>query len=128
MDRRQERSHRLRDLLAYSAIGSSLAALAILIGVHLAKTGQKPENLIKWIGFAVMTLLVFGWAIRAFRSFWTNAKFWRLMVLFVMIHVALGVLLLLRTTIVSLLPFMVVTPLEYILLSACLLRFLIQVE
>jgi len=124
----QERSHRLRDFLLYIAIGTSLAVLAIILGVHQAKTGQKPEVLLKWIGFAVMTLLVFWWAIRTHRPFWANARFWRLLALFAVIHVVLGVGLLLRTTMVSLLPFVAITPLEYFLLSAYLSRFLIQQE
>jgi hypothetical protein len=128
MPQRQERSHRIRDLLLYIAIGTLLAVLAITLGVHQAKTGQKPEVLLKWIGFAVMTLLVFWWAIRAYRRFWTNARFWRLLAVFAAIHAVLGVGLLLRTTMVSLFPFVVITPLEYFLLSASLSRFLIQKE
>jgi hypothetical protein len=128
MERRKERSHRLRDFLLYIAIGTSLAVLAIILGVHQAKTGQKPEVFLKWIGFAVMTLLVFWWAIRAYRPFWANTRFWRLIALFAAIHVVLGLGLLLRTTMVSLFPFVVITPLEYFLLSEYLARFLIQKE
>jgi cation transport ATPase len=128
MARHQERSHRIRDFLLYIAIGVLVVVLIGLLGVHQAKTGQKPEVLLKWIGFAVMTLLVFWWAIRAYRPFWANARFWRLIALFAAIHVILGVGLLLRTTMVSLFPFVAITPLEYFLLSACLSRFLIQKE
>ena len=128
MERRQVRPHRLRDFLLYVAVGSSLAILAIILGVRQAKTGQKPEVLLKWIGFAVMTLLVFWWAIRAYRPFWANARFWRLIALFAMIHFVLGLGLLLRTTMVSLFPFVAITPLEYLLLSAYLSRFLAQKE
>ncbi len=128
MERRQEHSHGLRDFLLYIAVGTSLAVLAIILGVHQAKTGQKPEVLLKWIGFAVMTLLVFSWAIRTYRPFWTNARFWRLIALFAVIHVVLGLGLLLRTTVISLFPFVAITPLEYFLLSAYLSRFLIQKE
>ena len=124
----QEVSHRLRDFLVYIAIGTSLAVLAIVLGVHQAKTGQKAEVLLKWIGFAVMTLLVFWWAIRTYRRFWSNARFWRLLVVFAIIHAVLGVGLLLRTTMLSLFPFVVITPLEYFLLSLYLSRFLIQKE
>ena len=124
----QEASHRLRDFLVYIAIGTSLAVLAIILGVHQAKTGQKAEVLLKWIGFAVMTLLVFWWAIRTHRRSWSNARFWRLLALFAVIHIVLGVGLLLRTTMVSLFPFVVITPLEYFLLSAYLSRFLIHEE
>jgi uncharacterized membrane protein len=86
MARRRESSHRIRDFLLYIAIGTLLAVLAITLGVHQAKTGQKPEVLLKWIGFAVMTLLVFWWAVRAYRPFWTNTRFWRLLAVFAVIH------------------------------------------
>ena len=119
-------SHRLKDLFLYIAIGSSLAVLAVILGVHQAKTGQKPEVLLKWTGFTVMTLLLFWWAIRAYRRFWANARFWRLITLFAIIHVFVGVCLLLRTTMTSLFPFVVITPLEYFLLAEYLARFIIQ--
>jgi cation transport ATPase len=128
MTQRHEQSHRLRDFLAYTAIGTSLAVLAIVLGVHQAKAGQKPEVLLKWVGFALMTLLVFWWAIRTYRPFWTDARFWRLLAFFAAIHTVLGVVLLLRTTMVSLFPFVVITPLEYFLLSGYLSRLLIQKE
>ncbi len=120
MAQHQVRSHRVRDFLLYIAIGMLLAVLAITLGVHQAKTGQKPEALLKWIGFGVMTLLVFWWAIRAYRPFWTNTRFWRLLAVFAVIHAVLGVSLLLRTPLVSLFLFVVITPLEYFLLSTYL--------
>jgi hypothetical protein len=120
MPQQQERSHRIRDFLIYVAIGTALAVFAITLGVHQAKTAQRPEGLLKWIGFGVMTSLVFWWTIRAYRPFWTNAGFWRLLALFAMVHVVLGTGLLLRTTMVSLFPLVVVAPLEYLLLSSCL--------
>lgn len=126
--RHQERSHRVRDFLLYIAVGTSLAVLAITLGVHQAKTGQKPEASLKWIGFAVMSLLIFWWTIGSSRPFWTNARFWGLLAVFAIMHVIVGVALLLRTTMVSLFPFVVITPLEYFLLSMCLSRFLIQKE
>jgi len=126
MEKRKERPHRLRDFVLYIGIGVSIAILAITLGVHQAKTGQKPEGFLKWIGFAVMTVLVFWWAIRAYRPFWANIRFWRLIALFAIMHVVFGLGLLLRTTMVSLFPFVVITPLEYFLLSEYLARFLIQ--
>jgi hypothetical protein len=126
MARRQERSHRIRDFLLYIGIGALLAVLAITLGVHQAKTGQKPEVLLKWVGFAVMTLLIFWWAVLAYRPFWTDTRFWRLLAVFAVIHAVLGVGLLLRTTMISLFPFVVMTPVEYFILSAYLSRFLIQ--
>jgi hypothetical protein len=126
--RHQERSHRVRDFLLYIAVGTSLAVLAITLGVHQAKTGQKPEASLKWIGFAVMSLLIFWWTIRMYRPFWTNARFWKLLAVFAIMHIVVGVGLLARTAMPSLFPFVVITPLEYFLLSVYLSRFLIQKE
>jgi hypothetical protein len=112
----QKRSHKVRDFLLYVAIAVSIVVLAGLLGVHQAKTGQKPEILLEWIGFAVLTVLVFWWVIRAYRPFWATARFWRFIALFGAIHV------------VVLLPFVAITPLEYLLLSAFLSRCMVQKE
>src|SRR6266550_4768616 len=113
MAEHQDRSHRLRDFLVYIAVGTSIAVLAVTLGVYQAKTGDKPEVLLKWVGFAIMTMLVFLWAIRTYRPFWKNGRFWRLLGLFATIHFVLGIGILVRTTVASLFPFVVVTPLEY---------------
>jgi hypothetical protein len=124
MAQQRVRPHRMRDLLVYILVGVLVVALAIALGVHQAKTGQKAEASLKWIAFAFMTLLIFWWTIRAYRPFWANAKFWKLVSFFAVIHFVLGVGLLARTTTRSLFPFAVITPLEYFLLSTCLSRFL----
>jgi len=128
MTKHKEPSHRLRDFLLYIAIGVSIAASVILLGVHLAKTWQKPEAGTKWIGFFILTLLLFWWTIRAYVPFWNNPRFWKFLVAFAVVHLVLGVGTLLRTTRASLLPFMVITPLEYYALSAYLSHFLIPKE
>ena len=116
-------SHRLRDVLLYIVIGVLIALLAITLGVYQAKMNGRPDKLLKWVGFSVMTLLVFTWVIRRrLRSM--NAQFWKLLGLFAVVHVILGVRLLLWTTTTSLIPFIIATPLEYILLSSILSRIL----
>lgn len=126
MARPQKRSHRMLDFLIYIAIGTLLAGLAIALGIHQAKTGQRAIGHLKWIGFAIMTLLVFWWTIRAYKPFWTNARLWKLLVLFAVMHLALGVGLLWSITMLSLFPFMVITPLECFLASAFISHFLLQ--
>src|SRR5438034_7737754 len=90
MTKHKEPSHRLRDFLLYIAIGVSIAASVILLGVHLAKTGQKPEAGTKWIGFFILTLLLFWWTIRAYVPFWNNPRFWKFLVAFAVVHLVLG--------------------------------------
>ena len=121
---RTPRSHRIRDLLFYVLIGVALALVIILLGVYQAKAGQKPQALLKWIGFAGMTFLVFLWLIRAQRAQWTNYKFWRHLVFLALIHLACGMAIVSRLTSASLFPFALATALEWYALSAYFARFL----
>lgn len=120
--RRDQGSHRLRDVLLYVIIGLSIGVMAFTLGVYQAETSRRPENLLKWAGFSIMTLLVFSWAVREHRPRSVNSQFYKLLGLFAVIHVVLWVSLLLRTTITSLFPFIIATPLEYFLLSFILTR------
>lgn len=70
------RSHRLRDFSLYVLIAVAVAGLAILIGVHSAKTGQQPDVVFKWVGLALNTVFVFGCSLRAVRPFLKRPKLW----------------------------------------------------
>jgi membrane protease YdiL (CAAX protease family) len=61
MPKLNRRSHRLRDLFLYILIAVAVAGLAILLGVHAAKTGQRPDRLASVFGFVLVTL-VSAWA------------------------------------------------------------------
>jgi drug/metabolite transporter (DMT)-like permease len=116
-------SHRVRDFFLYIAIGILVTALAGAVGVYQAKIGGgKPVFFLKWVGFTILTLLIFFWAIRRNRPFWRNARFWKLLSLFAGMHIIIGIGLLTRLTITSLIPFMIVTPLENSLLRSYLSR------
>jgi cation transport ATPase len=123
-----KRSHRLRDFAVYVAISVCIVVLIGLLAVHQAKTGQKPGALLKWIGFAVMTLLIFWWAIRAYRPYWGNARFWRLLAVFALLHVVLGISILTRLIVGSLFPFVLAAALEYYLLLEYLEHLLLPRE
>jgi hypothetical protein len=45
-----KRSHGVRDLFLYMLIGVAIAALAILLGVHQAKTGHSSKEMISIVG------------------------------------------------------------------------------
>ena len=123
----QQRSHRIRDFLIYIGVGVSVAILAISLGIAQAKSGDRSApDLLKWVGFSVMTLLIFSWGLRQYHTFWKTRKFWKLITAFAAIHLIFGIGLLSRTTITSLFPFMLVTPLEYFLLDTFLSKFLIS--
>jgi hypothetical protein len=126
MKKTVHKSHRLRDLILYVAIAVLIVTLGGLIGIHQAKTGQKPDASLKWVGFAILTLLVFWWAIRGYRPFWTNSRFWWFLTLFALVHLALGFTVLLRTTMTSLAPFIFVAVVESYALTAYLDRFVLR--
>jgi hypothetical protein len=110
----------LRDLFLYCVIGVLVAGGAILLGDYRAKTMQSPDGSIKWFGFAIMTALVFGNAIRYSKQFWGSSRFWPALLLFSILHLVLGFLVVSRLTKVGMIQFAVVTPIEYFALVAYL--------
>ncbi len=121
---RQTRSGRIRDGLLYVAIAVLIVIAVWMFAVHQARTGGSPNLPLKWLGFAGMTGIVFGYAIRACRQSWGKQKFWALLGLFFAVHSVLGVLVLLRVPVVPLLLYAVLTGPEYLLLAAYLGYFL----
>ncbi len=114
---------RVKDFLLYCAIGVSLVALGGLYAVHQAKLGQTSGLPVKWLGLAIMTALVFGNAIRYSRHLWALSKFWGFLSVFLIAHLAVGVLFLSRVEKIGLIHFAILTPIEYFALTALLGRF-----
>ena len=121
---RRTRSGRIKDWLLYVAIAVLIVISVWMFAMHQARTGGSPNLPLKWLGFAGMTAIVFGNAIRACRRSWGNQKFWVFLVLFFAVHSVLGVLVLLRVPVVPLLLYAVLTGPEYLLLAAYLGYFL----
>ena len=121
---KSDRSGRVRDLLLYVAIALSLVGLTFAYAVYLFKTGGSPELPLKWMGFAGMTAVVFGYAIKACRRLWGTLKFWALLGLFFAVHSGLGVLVLMNVPTVPLVFYALLTAPEYVVLARCLGFFL----
>lgn len=102
-------SHRLRDFSLYVLIAVGVAGLAILIGVHSAKTGQRPDIAFKWVGFALNTMFVFGWSLRALRLFLKRSKLWAMVGGLLVLHGTIGALVISR---VERLPLIWYVPLD----------------
>src|SRR5437879_2582877 len=117
---RQTRSRRIKDWLLYVAIAVLIVISVWMFAMHQARTGGSPNLPLKWLGFAGMTAIVFGYAIRACRRLWGKRKFWVLLGLFFAVHCGLGVFVLLRVPTVPLLLYGVLTGPEYLLLAAYL--------
>jgi hypothetical protein len=115
---------RIRDLLLYCLIGILLVAVGGVYAVHQGRLGQTSGLPLKWLGFGIMTALVFGNAIRHSEPFWRSRRFWGLLAVFSILHFGFGFVVLLRLRQVGLIEFLVATLIENALLNACLGRFL----
>src|SRR5208282_3219340 len=92
---RRTRSGRIKDWLLYVAIAVLIVISVWMFAMHQARTGGSPNLPLKWLGFAGMTAIVFGNAIRACRRLWGKQRFWLFLGLFFAVHSGLGVLVLL---------------------------------
>ncbi len=96
MPKLDRRPHRLRDFSLYILIGVAVAGFAILLGVHSAKTAQRPELVFKWVGFVLNTLFVFGSSLRAVRPFLRRPKLWLIVAGLLILHGTIGALIISR--------------------------------
>lgn len=115
---------RIKDWLLYVAIAVLIVIWVWMFAMHQARTGGSPNLPLKWLGFAGMTAIVFGYAIRACRRSWGRQKFWLFLGLFFAVHSGLGVFVLLRVPVVPLVLYAVLTAIEYVVLAAYLGFFL----
>jgi Na+/melibiose symporter-like transporter len=115
---------RARDFLLYVAIAISIVILAFAYAFHLAKTGGSQYSTLKWLGFAGITAIVFGNAIRSCRRLWGGRKFWVLLGLFFAVHCGLGVVLLMRVATAPWVLYAVLAGPEYVVLAMYLGHFL----
>jgi len=111
---------RLKDFLLYLIIAVFLATSIILYGYYQAKRGQTSGLQAKWLGFGILTVFVFGNAIRYSKPLWGWRRFWTFLMLFSILHFGLGVSVLLRLSHIPLIYFALITPVEYFALSTCL--------
>jgi hypothetical protein len=117
---------RIQELALYCGIGLLLAAVAIFVGVYRANRALSLGIPTGWIGFGVLTMLVFWWGIRAHRPVVASAGFWTGVAVFAVVHCVLGYLILSRwAERLSLVDFALATPVEYYVLTAYL-RFVVR--
>lgn len=121
---RKTKSGRIKDWFLYVGIAVLIVILIWTFAKHQARTGGSPNLPLKWIGFAGMTAIIFGYAIRASRRLWVYQKFWLLLGLFFAVHTGVGVFVLMRVPTVPLVLYAVLTAIEYAVLAAYLDYFL----
>jgi hypothetical protein len=124
MPRQITRWARIRDWLLYVAIAALLVIATWIFAAHQAGTGGSARLPLKWLGFAGMTGVVFGYAIKAGLRPQARRKFWVLLGLLFAVHCGVGVVVLLRVDVVPLLLYAVLGPIEYLALGACISSFL----
>jgi hypothetical protein len=117
-------SKRRHDLLLYIVVAISLVASIAIFALHQARTGGSPDLPLKWLGFAAMSAIVFGYAIRNNRSNWTKSKFWGLLAFFAVLHSSFAFVILSQTPVVPMLFYGIATGIEYFVLSLYLSYFL----
>jgi hypothetical protein len=115
--RKEARSGRTKDFLMYIAIAITIAIAASIFGFHQGKTGGSSELPLKWMGFAGMTGVVFGYCLRACRREWGVPRFWLILGIFFTIHTILGIIILLSAQAIPLVTFGVLTGVEYVILG-----------
>lgn len=122
--RHAARRRKVSDWLFYVVIGVFVVAVVGVVAVRDADAGRSQGLPLKWLGFAAVTGIVFGYAIRAGRRSWRTRRFWFLIAVFFGAHLAVGVFVLARVDRVALSFYALLTGVEYAGLTAYLGLFL----
>ncbi|HEV8242913.1 MAG TPA: hypothetical protein VGQ07_02885 [Nitrospirales bacterium] len=113
---------RLKDVFLYVVIGVIAVMGAELYAVHQARSGGSPTLPLKWMGFAALTVLVFGYLIRRNRPNWRKRSFWGILSLCVCVHAGLGWVVLKLLVSWPLIMLGPIAGVEYFVLAAVLTR------
>jgi hypothetical protein len=107
---------RVRDFLLYIAIAVAITASVVIHGFRQSKAGGSADLPMKWIGFAGMTAIVFGYCLKACRAKWRMPRLWLFLILFFAAHSIAGILVLAKTPVMPLVWFAIFTGPEYLFL------------
>ena len=111
---------RSRDFVLYVVIGIAAVGATIWWTFHEAKVGSSPTWPMKWLAFAALTGIAFGYAIRGQRPNWRKPKFWAAVGVLAVAHLTLGIFVIWR---LSALPLILMGPLgggECLAIGICL--------
>jgi len=106
-----------RDLLLYILAGVGAVCTVTVIAVF---TKVQFDPLFKWLGFGIVTALVFGDTIRANRRHWKSRRFWWLLAVFFAVQCAIGIPVLWAATKVPAIYWGAILPLNYGVLAGYL--------
>jgi hypothetical protein len=114
------KARRVRDYVIYVSIGLAIVGFGIW---HADRGGgDLPESAWKWIGLAVTTPILFGYAVVEYRRDWRQARFWGIILALLMIHLGLFSIVLSHVKSWSWLGFVVLIPIESTGIGAALLK------
>jgi hypothetical protein len=115
---------RARDFVLYLAIAAAVFAAIWLSAGYQARNGLEPGLPLNWLGFAAMTLIVFGDAVRSTRHASRTSRFWLLLAAALATQVGVGTLILRNAPRMSTLIWAVLIPLDGFTLAKFLRVFL----
>jgi hypothetical protein len=114
------KASRVRDYAIYISIGLGLVGL-ILWRAERGGPGI-PESAWKWIGLALTTPILFGYAVKEYRRDWSHLRFWCVVLLLLAAHLALFSIILAHVNRWGMLGFVLVFPIENAGIYATLLK------
>jgi hypothetical protein len=83
---------RISDYLIYSGIGLAFGLGILWAATHIHR--DIPKTAVKWIGLAVTTLILFGYAVADYRRYYGRLSFWATVLALLAVHVGLFILVL----------------------------------
>jgi hypothetical protein len=119
----RKKLRRATDFLLYGAIAIGVFASVFLLAWYQVRTHQPPGLPLKWLGFAGMTAVVFGYALQGTRR-WHSPRFWTLLAAFFAVHTGLGISVLWHVEQVPLAVYALLTAPEYVALASYLAFFM----
>jgi hypothetical protein len=77
-------ANRVRDFVIYTAIGLLVGLSIMWLAFHTDRPVE--ARIFKWLGLAVNTMIVFGYAIKENRILWKRRSFWGVLSLLLFVH------------------------------------------
>jgi hypothetical protein len=87
---------RVKDLLLYVMMAVVLYVAVWVFAGRVVAEGGSAEVPLKWIGFAAITAMVFGYTINVRRESWRSGRYWLLLTAFLTVHCCIGAAVLVR--------------------------------
>ncbi len=111
---------RVKDFILYIAIGVAAVGATVGWAYYQAKTGGQPDLPMKWLAFAAVTAIAFGYVIKAQRRNWRRPKLWVALGVLAVVHFAIGIYVVWRLSAFPLILLGALAAGEYVAIALCL--------